>query len=251
VTTTSPPASYRESHLEKGKDYHDKFLKQPYLSLIWKLESEALLALVNAMARPMDIRYLDFACGTGRVIGLLEKTVGRSVGVDISQSMLDVAATHLERTELICADITRTPALAGRSFDVITAFRFFPNAEDGLRQEVMKALCAVLAPGGRMIVNNHRRRVNLRWLLRSVLNVFRRKKKDLHTMSDGEMRALAARNGMYIVETRHFGVWPVLKESKPFLSMPRLEAFERWASRQQWLSGIASHKIYVLTRPIE
>jgi ubiquinone/menaquinone biosynthesis C-methylase UbiE len=250
VTTTSSPASYRESHLEKGKDYHDKFLKQPYLSLIWKLESEALEALVNGMARPMDIRYLDFACGTGRVVGLLEKTVGRSVGVDISQSMLDVAATHLERTELICADITRTPVLRGRWFDLITSFRFFPNAEDALRQEAMQALAKVLVPGGRMIVNNHRRRGSLRWLIRAAIDCFR-SKKNPHTMSDREMRNLAERHGLYVVETRHFGVWPVLRESPSFLEMPALETFERWASRQPWLSSIASDKIYVLTRPVD
>ena len=246
-------SSYREVHLGKGQDYHDKFQQQPYLSLIWRLEREALLALVlEEMTQPADVRYLDFACGTGRVVGALEEIVGNAVGVDLSPSMLEIAKTHLRRTELVCADITTDPvALTGRRFDLITAFRFFPNAEIGLRDSAMGALTALLAPRGRMIVNNHRRRVNLRWLLRSFLNLFRRKKKDLHTMSDREMRDLAAHHGLSIAKTRHFGVWPVLKESKPFLSIPALEAFERWASRRSCFASIASHKIYVLVRSNE
>jgi SAM-dependent methyltransferase len=248
VVAASEAGGYRDSHLEKGKDYHDKFSQQPYLSMIWRLESETLTEWVKDLPRPSDVRYLDFACGTGRVIGTVEPLVGRAVGVDISASMLDVARQHLQHAELVCSDITRSHDLDGRGFDLITSFRFFPNAEPALRDEAMKALVRLLAPGGRMIVNNHRRRGNLRWVLRSVLNLFRSRKKDLHTMSDTEMEDLAARHGLVVTRVRFFGIWPVLKESKPFLSIPRLERFERWATKRAFLGRIASHKIYVLER---
>ena len=35
--------NYRESHVEKGRDYHDKFVRGPYRSLVWELEQAHLL----------------------------------------------------------------------------------------------------------------------------------------------------------------------------------------------------------------
>ena len=44
------------------------------------------------------------------------------------------------RATLVEGDLTREPLLGERRFDLVTAFRFFPNAEPALRRDVMAAL---------------------------------------------------------------------------------------------------------------
>ena len=42
------------------------------------------------------------------------------------------------------------------SMDLVTAFRFFPNADPALRRSVTEAIAAVVRPGGHVLFNNHR-----------------------------------------------------------------------------------------------
>jgi predicted TPR repeat methyltransferase len=88
--------------------------------------------------------------------------VASSTGVDVSQSMMEVARSSAPDAELIEADLTQHDVLGDRTFDLITAFRFFPNAENELREGVFRALGRHLAPGGVLIFNNHKNRDSLR-----------------------------------------------------------------------------------------
>ena len=156
-----PEASYREAHLQKGADYHDSFSLRPHLAMLWRLERRLLMRIVREHF-PMDRpTYLDFACGTGRSLGLLSPAAETSTGVDVSASMLKVARDFLNGVELIQADLTREDRLGDRRFHLITAFRFFPNAESQLRQDAIAALVRHLEPKGILVFNNHRNRGSL------------------------------------------------------------------------------------------
>lgn len=249
-TDILPHADYRSSHLAEGEAYHAKFEQQIYRALMWELERETLSQLLAERTDRATCRLLDFACGTGRVLAALEPQVASATGVDISASMLSVAARIAPGAEIVCADITRDPVLDSRQFDVITAFRFFPNAEPALREEAMAKLAGLLAPGGWLIINNHRRRGSLKHrvrLLRSAIGLA--KGKDMHTMSDDEVAALAARHGLRVHGTRTAGILPVLKERRPFLPRVLLAPLERWTSGLRALEHLGSHRIYVLAAP--
>ena len=242
-----PHSDYRSSHLEEGEDYHAKFEEQVYRALIWSLEREALEALIAARPDAGQTRLLDFACGTGRVLGALARHAGTATGVDISASMLAVAKRVAPGTELICADLTRESPLKDRQFDVITAFRFFPNAEPALREDAMGVLARLLAPGGSIIINNHRRAGSSKHRLRKLrARLGIAKAKDLHTMSDAEVSGLAARHGLVVNSVRTLGFLPVLKERRPLLPRGILLRLERRAARLQWLEELGSHRIYEL-----
>src|SRR5690606_4357022 len=143
---------YRSSHLGEGAGYHERFERHAWRAILWELEREILLdVLARRVPQPRSAPLLDFACGTGRILALLEPHVGEAVGVDVSPSMLAVAEQQVRRATLLRCDLTREPALEGRRFDLITAFRFFPNAEPALRHEAMERLCGLLAPGGLLI----------------------------------------------------------------------------------------------------
>jgi ubiquinone/menaquinone biosynthesis C-methylase UbiE len=122
---------YRDSHkgTGKGASYNKSFREFPFRSVLWEMEQQFLLRIVENFTENTDVNHLDFACGTGRIVGFLADHVKSSVGIDLSDSMLAIAQKELPNTELIKADITTSDVLNDRTFNLITAFRFFSNAQ--------------------------------------------------------------------------------------------------------------------------
>jgi predicted TPR repeat methyltransferase len=244
-----PHADYRSSHLEEGEAYHAKFQNQIYRALMWEIERDILLGIVERLPDPRHATLMDFACGTGRVLEALAPVVGRAVGVDISASMLEVARRLVPAAEIHCCDLTRSAELDGRRFDVITAFRFFPNAEPALRDEAMAKLATLLADDGLLVINNHRRRGSLKHRARKLRSLFGlAKRKDMHTMADVEVYELAARHGLEVASEHTAGLLPVLKERRPLLPASLIRPVERWAAGVAALAPLGSHRVYVLRR---
>ena len=156
VGVTGMNEDYRASHEGKGSSYHARFSENPKRALMWSIEQRVMKNIIGSFLAGKDVDYLDFACGTGRVLAFMEKETQSATGVDISKSMLEVARENVTRAEVIEGDLTRATVLPGREFDLITAFRFFPNAEDQLRQDAMNALAKRLKPGGFLVFNNHK-----------------------------------------------------------------------------------------------
>lgn len=150
---------YSYSHMGEGKGraYDHEFRASPFLDYLWGREKELLRTLIRRekedLSRPL--RYLDFACGTGRILSVIEETGVDSVGLDISPSMMDEARTKVSRSRLVLGNFLEDPEVLGETFDVATAFRFFPNADDELRDAAAAFLAERVAPGGLLIVNNH------------------------------------------------------------------------------------------------
>jgi SAM-dependent methyltransferase len=65
---------------------------------------------------PAEMTHLDVACGTGYAMELFARRGFRSVGVDLSLPMLQIARTRVRR--LVCADLRALPL--GRTFARIT-----------------------------------------------------------------------------------------------------------------------------------
>lgn len=246
-----PFEDYRSSHLEKGDEYHRSFKDSVYRATMWELEQAVLLDLLARHFGPSArVRLLDFACGTGRVLSLLEGRVSEATGVDVAPSMLAVAARLLRSARLVCCDITRTGELDEARFDLIVAFRFFPNAEPALREEAMAKLGSLLAGGGLLVFNNHLRCGGLlnRWRAVAGRLGLIRKIRHRHCMSDAEAVGLAARHGLDLVEEHHLGVLPIRKERRPLLPAWLIRLLERLAARSKVLAPIARYKIYAFRR---
>lgn len=233
--------SYRSSHVGRGTDYHQTFSALPRRAVLWRIEQDLLPALVQAhFDRPPT--HLDFACGTGRFLGLLQPHVASSTGVDIAASMLEEAGRNAPGAELIEADLTANDKLGDRQFDLITAFRFFPNAEPELRSAVMKVLVRHLAPGGRIVFNNHCTDASFYARGRALL---RRPPGPL--MRRTEVDALLAECGLNASEVRYLGVLPLTDYRHPF---PRglAERAERVLSHAPGVSLLAEEAIYVCAK---
>ncbi len=127
---------------------------------------------------PQNIpRYLDFACGTGQILSHMENKAQSSYGMDLRQSMMEGAKGKCPKSHFLLGDITKDEFQGVEPFHLITAFRYFGKAQDGMRRTVLSKLNDYLVDGGYFIFNNHRNP----W---SAIRIYKRLGKFLDTYSD-------------------------------------------------------------------
>ncbi len=193
---------YTKSHLEKGSDYHDRFESLPGRKYIWELEKSLLLRIANETG-PIK-RHLDFAGGTGRIAGVLEDIADQQIVLDVSDKMLMVARDQLKKAEVICDDFNnRFHDEEMTNCDLITAFRFFPNAEPTLRDSAMKFIAKKLSNSGILICNNHRNFWSIPYFFRRV--TFR---GGTFGMTNKEIINLAAKYNLRLIKVYSMGILP-------------------------------------------
>ena len=144
---------YTSSHFNKGEDYHLRFENLPGRKNIWNLEKEIINIFLDGKK---IIDHLDFASGSGRIAKFLEKNVNKQYLLDSSKKMLEFSKTILtsNNATFIHGDFSKISL--DKKFDLITAFRFFPNAEPFLRKEAMEFISKNLNENGILIFNNHK-----------------------------------------------------------------------------------------------
>ena len=105
---TDPVAqeSYRRSHLGRGDEYDATLAASPFDDYLSRAEAHYLGRLLGTVLPARVGRYLDFACGTGRITRQLESRADESFGVDVSPSMLRAARARCRFTEFVHADLT-------------------------------------------------------------------------------------------------------------------------------------------------
>lgn len=240
---------YRESHIapEKGETYSGSFQDYSYRRMIWEWEQKKLLEVVNThFVETAQIRYLDFACGTGRVLGFLERQnkIQEAFGVDVSKSMLNVAQKNLIRSSIIFGDITRENIFPAESFDLVTTFRFFLNAEWELKIEAMKSLSILLRSGGGMVFNIHMQTGCFEDRLLRLYSKILGRTVSYNSMSIPEVTELVNRENLEIVAIYHYGVVPVLNEKKTFLPFHLFQYLENYFSKLPSMERNSRHLIF-------
>lgn len=210
VLEKAAPDSYRTSHASPGHGaYYSKTYEHGYYAHQWQLIERPLLRSVFAKIKNREkVRYLDFACGTGRILGVGEEFFDDTTGIDISDEMLYVAGLNCTKSKLIRQDITRAP-LRG-TYDVITAFRFFLNAEPLLADEVLGALYDLLPEtGGTMFINIHVNRNSPLGLIYELRNLLVGRNL-ANTKSYGVFRGTLEQNGFAVEKVHWYSFLPRL-----------------------------------------
>jgi ubiquinone/menaquinone biosynthesis C-methylase UbiE len=103
-----------------------------------------------------DVRLLDIACGTGRLLGFVAHAWPgmRLSGLDLSPTYLGHARRHIgasKRLKWLEGAAERLP-FADASLDIVTAVFLFHELPKKVRAEVAAEMARVLKPGGRAIV---------------------------------------------------------------------------------------------------
>ena len=193
---------YRAIHIQKGSQYDSNLAESPFDAYMSGWERKHLPALLKRFFPNGPVRYLDFACGTGRITQQVAPLAAESMGVDISPTMLDEARRKCPQTEFRQADLTKEDPDLGE-FDLATSFRFFGNAQDELREDALRAISKRLTRGGHLIINSHR---NPRALY-SVLGRLTGGSADAMDLHLPKLRGLLERHGLDVVHLQPIGAW--------------------------------------------
>lgn len=200
---SSDNQDYRASHLDRGGRYDAKLAESPFDAYMSGWERKHLPGLIRRFIPQGPQRYLDFACGTGRITEQVAPMAKQSTGVDISPTMIEEARKKCPQVSFHLADLTQQDLDLGGSFDLITSFRFFGNAQDELREGALKAITKRLAPGGHLVINSHRNPRALYALL-DRMSGGSTGSMDLHLP---KLRSLLNRHGLSIVGLQPIGAW--------------------------------------------
>lgn len=147
---------------EDYRNYYDKKQVNYYVDLVDAPLPKAFLddkkALLGKVLKNYfngtPKKYLDVACGYGRLTKFFEDKVEMPHGVDVSESMLQIAKKKCENTRFYKRDITKNSLK--KKFNLITSFRFFVNAQPSLKRNMVKAIRKHIKNGGLFIFNIHK-----------------------------------------------------------------------------------------------
>lgn len=241
----STTEDYRISHAERGATYDDTLTTTPFDRYMAEWERQHLARIVRELFPQRVGRYLDFACGTGRITATVSPLCEKAVGVDVSPSMLEVARRKLPSVEFHQRDLTVGGGDSLGLFDLVTAFRFFGNAQPELRDAALGAICRHLRPGGHLIINSHRNPRALYSLLGRLTGAPPHG-MDLHM---GKLRDLLARHGLRILHEQPIAAWMyrsrMMESARP--DSQQAVANERRFGHQRW-SALAPDVVVVAQR---
>jgi SAM-dependent methyltransferase len=241
--------SYADLHQvsDVGVRYdRDVYAAGGYDDQAWALQRAYLEALLGSFqARHGRFKYLDFACGTGRIISVAERFAGDSTGVDISPHMIERALARVSSSRLVVADVLAEPTAIDADYDVISAFRFFLNTEPEMRVGVMASLAGRLrGPDSLLVFNIHG---NAHSSL-ALTSMYRRLRGwgPAWLMSHREVRRLVEGADLTIVDRAGFGLWPH-RLYRTWIG-PALRAIDRRALTHRVGRSMSHDLVYVCRR---
>lgn len=169
-----------------GKKYDKAYSGDNYDTRVWEIEKEILREILSNRKKT---QYMDFASGTGRVSSFLNGEGFKKITcIDSSDEMLKQAKNKMPSAKFITLDITDDSAnkkLKNKSYETVTAFRFFLNAEPELRKIAMRKISNSMKKDALFVFNIHGNKNSLRFfpviginILKFFLQAKRRKNKE-------------------------------------------------------------------------
>lgn len=204
--------SYRDK-FKKGVSDYEKITDSKYIQIIYDLEKNVLEKFFNKI-KTENKSILDFACGSGRWTQYLESKFKTTTGVDISQEMINYAQKKCINTKFVVTDITSSANTLDEKYDVITAFRFYKNSENSLREDATKELEKYLNNDGYFIFDLHLNKFSFMGLLATIIKLLKINKLfkiapiTIKTVSLGEIDKILNNNNLKIVDYYGIGFLP-------------------------------------------
>jgi SAM-dependent methyltransferase len=233
---------YRTCHTgdEAALGYQRTYASGYYAAQWERLEKPLLARLFDEERRRGARRMLDIACGQGRITLFGAEFFEAVQGVDYSPEMLSVARQCL----------VNEPSLAGRDvrfdvadvsdyasaepFDVITAFRFFLNANDELQRAALECVRRNLAPQGVFITNVHVSAgspLGVFWNTRNMLRRIAGKPRDpvRNVIGLARFRQMFDAHGFEITQVERYSLLPRVGKLTDSLAERGIQQFEQLA----------------------
>lgn len=241
--------SYRTAfqNRQMASEYEARFAPKTFEDIISRIEQDYLQRVLKTFSDMKEIQYLDFACGTARILSFMESHVGYARGIDIAAPMLELAKQKVKTAELLCRDITAQGEIVEAKYDLITSFRFFLNAEPTLREAVMGRLVARLKDGDSRLVFNVHGILNshkaLTWAFENGVSAFTKRPTKMRALTQQAVVALVEAAGLEVVDV--YGYDLLSSKALAVLGFDRLQALELRFAGSMMAGLLGSHRIYV------
>ncbi|MFA5303073.1 MAG: class I SAM-dependent methyltransferase [Candidatus Nanoarchaeia archaeon] len=248
---------YSELYLNNNKvgETYNKRINNKFEVFIFELEKYFLNKIIYPIQSPLK-NYMDFACGTGRIISYVYTNFKfkRYLGIDLSRIMIAQAQKGVQKGIFFkVADISRDNNIPKQ--DVITCFRLFLNLEDYNRKIILKSLNKLLKKDGYLIINNHLNRFSFLGAIAFILHNFfgfpfkrepnpDNKKTILNTLKNSELKDLIESCGFEVKKIYSFCFFPGYK-NYIFLPKKILFVIEKAISKINFLSFFAKDAIFL------
>jgi SAM-dependent methyltransferase len=254
-------SAYTDHYQDLGSsgDSYDRSIANRFELAIFRLERVVLRDLFRRLrSSDPNTAYLDFACGTGRILEVFKDLIRTKVGVDTSAGQLAAAHERVPDAELIHGNLVENPELlAGRRFSLVTSFRLLLNLEPENRVPILRALREVLTADGYLIIDNHMNRYSILGMTalftHKVLRVPRKpnvppgRRGIISTMTESHMRAALSAAGLQVEEVHRIFLLPGHRRLQ-LLPTRWLVAAEAFLSRVPAVNRLSKNQIYVCRR---
>ena len=238
-----------------GKNYDNK-INNKFECFIFDLEKLFLGKVFNKI-QGKDKMYMDFACGTGRIIQFISSKYefNKYTGIDLSENMINEARrTNNSKITFKVLDITNSKANIPKQ-DIITSFRLFLNLEEKNRYIILKKLNSIMKKDGYLIVNNHLNRYSILGLTAFILHkIFhlpikgqsnpKNKRTILNTLKNSEFKEVIESCGFKVIREYHFCLLPGYK-NYIFFTKLFLFKIEIFISKLKFLNFFGKDCIFV------
>lgn len=256
-------SAYTDHYQDLGSsgESYDRSIANRFELAIFRLERIVLRDLFRRLrSSDPNTAYLDFACGTGRILEVFKDLIRTKVGVDTSAGQLAAAHEKVPDAELVHGNVAENPELlGGRRFSLITSFRLLLNLEPENRLPILRALCGLLTADGHLIIDNHMNRYSMLGMTALVAHkVLRIPKKPrvppgrrgiISTMTESQVRAALTAAGLQVEEVHRIFLLPGHKKVQ-LLPTSWLVAVEALLSRVPALNRLSKNQIYVCRRTL-
>lgn len=255
---TSAYTDHYQDRDSSGESY-DRSIANRFELAIFRLERVVLHDLFRRLrASDPNTTYLDFACGTGRILEVFKDLIRDKVGVDTSPGQLAAAHEKVPDAELVRGNLVENPELlGGRKFSLITSFRLLLNLEPENRVPILRALRELLTSDGHLVIDNHMNRYSILGMTalfaHKVLRVPKKpnvppgRRGIISTMTESQMRAALAAAGLQVEEVHRIFLLPGHKKLQ-LLPTRWLVAVEGFLRRVPAVNRLSKNQVYVCRR---
>lgn len=237
--------SYKDSHKwEQFARNYDVSISNKFESRIYKVENIIFYDFLKKYVDEED-KILDFACWTWRITSFIKKYYKNVVWYDISDDMLNIAKEKYPDIEFYNVDIQSENV--SESFDIITAFRFFLNAEYSLKKDILNRFRCVLTWKSIVIFNIHMNS----WCFTYFLSWIKRKlgftKIIQNWMSYNDVDKLVKECWYKIIDSKWYSflLWNPLLNWIPFNVLKKIDL---WLSKSKFCKYFSKDIIYVIKK---